>query len=147
AVAVPVGQVDRLVGLAAARQQFDTLIHPRHAVINVGEIEPLLAAGDDYRFGAGGRATDERDDALHAFNLHVVATVNVAEPKDQIAQPVTLGVGVDERLAGDLAGRVGAFGKGEVGVGFLGDVAADVAIDLARTAEDHRQLILTAVFQ
>ncbi len=81
------------------------------------------------------------------MDVVVVPPVHVAEPEDQIGQVVTLGVGIDEGLAGDLAGRVRALGDHEVRLGLLGDVAVNVPIDLPRAAEDKRGPMAAGEFQ
>lgn len=147
ALPLPVGEVDGVVLDVAGDEPFQTGVDAADAVIDVGEVEDFVFA-EDGDGTAGVDFLDEvGDDSQHALDVVVVTAVYIAETEDEIAQPVTLGVGVDERLAGDFTGGVGAFGEGEVGVGFFGDVAVDVAVDLAGTAEDEWNLVVTAVFQ
>jgi hypothetical protein len=79
---------------------------------------------------------EEGDDAFHAFEVVVVAAVDVAEAEDEGFEAVAAGVAGEEGLAGDFTGGVGAFGDDEIGHGFVGDMAEDVAVDLAAGAED-----------
>ena len=148
-VALPVGEVDRLVDDPALGERLDPAHDPVDAVVDVGEVERLLAAAVDRdRLAAQHRVDEQRHHAHHALQVVVVAPVDVREAEDEIRQPVAAGVRVDERLAGDLRGRVGALRVGEVGdlLAVLLE-AVDVAVDLAAGREHDRQLLLRGVLE
>ena len=98
-VALPVGEVDRLVRDPPVGEALDAARDAVDAVVDVGEVEHLLVAAEDRdRLAAGHLVDEQRQHALHALQVVVVAAVDVREAEDEVAQPVAARVGVDERL-------------------------------------------------
>ena len=108
------------------------------AVVHVSKVQHFVAAEDRDLLAAPNLSHEQRNYTLHAFEVIVVAAVNVAEAEDQRLEAVALRIAGEEGFAGDFAGGVGGFGDDEVGHGFVGEVACDVAVDFAGGAENHR---------
>src|SRR5690606_15268913 len=140
-VALAECQVDRVVFNLAADQPLNSPRHTAHAVVDVGEVQHFLLAVDGDGFPVTNFADEQGDDTLHAFEIVVVTAVYVAKAKYQVAQPITLRIAINQRLARNFAGRVRAFREGKIGVAFFGDVTVDVAVHLARAAEDDGQVV------
>jgi hypothetical protein len=118
------------------------------AVVHVGEVENLAAPVDGDRLAAAKAVDEERDHTPHPAQVVVVAAVDVRKTKDEVAEPVTARVGVDQRLAGDLRRRVGALGESEVRrLLAVALEAMNVAVHLPRGREDERQLLLPAMLE
>ena len=56
-----------------------------------------------------------------------------------------MSIGVNQGLTRNFAGGVRAFCECEIGIGFFGDIAMNVAIYLARAAEDDWQVVVVTV--
>ncbi len=135
-MALAIGEVNGFVGRFAGGEGVDARDDSADAVIDVSEVQHFLTAEDDDGFAADDLFDEERDDAFHAREVVVVAAVDVAETKDKGCEVIATSVAGEEGFAGDFAGGVGGFGDDEVGHGFVGDVAEDIAVDLAAGAEE-----------
>ncbi len=148
-VPLAVGEIDRLVRDAPVRETLDAAHDSVDAVVDVGEVEHLVvSAVDRDRLAERQLVHEERQHPLHAGEVAVVAPVDVREAEDEVAEPVALRVGVDERLRGDLRRRVGTLGEREVCARLVVLLeAVDVAVDLAGRGEDERQRERAAVLE
>ena len=101
-IALPVGEVDRLVHDPSFHEALQSTDDAVDAVVDVGEVEDLLPAVDGDGLAARQAVNEERDYPHHPVKVVVETTVDVRESKDEIRQRVTAGVRIDERLAGNL---------------------------------------------
>jgi len=83
---------------------FDCRDDAGDGIVDVGEVEAFFFAEDGERFVFTRPAEEKWDDAITV----VVHSVDVAETEDDVVEFITAGVRLDERLAGDFAGGVGA---------------------------------------
>src|SRR5512133_1265651 len=148
-VALAEREVDRLVDDVAGDERLDPTREAVDAVVDVREVECLVApAVDRDRLVVDQAMREQRDHAHHPRQVVVVAAVHVREAEDEIAQPVAARIRVDQRLGRDLRRRVWALRERKVR-GRLAVLleAVDVAVDLAGRREDQRQVVRAAVLE
>ena len=148
-VALAVGEVDRLVDDPTLGERLDAPGDPVHAVVDVREVQGLVAAAVDRdRLVAEHRVDEERNHADHPLEVVVVPAVHVREPEHEVRQVVAARVRVDERLARDLRRGVRALRVGEVGDLLVVPLEpVHVAVDLAARGEDDRDVPLPRVLE
>src|SRR5579883_2683724 len=147
AVSLAIGQIDRVIPFGAAHQEVNARGNSLDAIVDVRKVEFLLGSVDRNGLAVSDPVDEERRNPLHAFDVVVVAPVDVAEPEDQEWQLIAARVGMYQSLAGNLARRIRALRDHEVGLALLGDVALYVAVYLPGAAEDDGHALVTAEFK
>src|SRR5881394_701670 len=140
-------QIDRLVSHSTIREAFNTCKQSADTIVDVCKVDDLLRAEYRYRLIIRNLTDEQRHDSGHTMKVGIVTSVNIAQPKHEIRQPIAAGIGIDQRLTRNLACRIRTFRGSKVGITFPHIHADAVSINLTAAGKNDRQSATSAMLE